>query len=346
MLRWLYIFTLGLLLLCYLSPYISPTTLWLISFIGVFYPILLVLNILLFFYWIWKSDKKVFIPLIAIALGWNFLTAWMGLHFKKSKNLTSSLKVMTYNLAGLSQIRSGKSLEVEQLSTFLNHQNCDILCFQEFTMGENAVRQLVSKLQLDDYPYRHFQKEKAVIILSKKPFTNSGIVAFDPSGNGCVFADIEVNDKSVRLYCSHLSSSSISTNTSRIASDAEDGALESKKTLREVKGILSKYSTSSKLRAQESLRIAEHIQSAKLPIILCADMNETPTSFVYRNLTEKLFDGFKEVGKGIATTYNGLLPTLRIDYILASKEIGFVSYTTPKVKFSDHYPVVAELSVK
>jgi hypothetical protein len=59
------------LLLAYLAPLIDPELTWVLSFFGLFYPIILLANILFVFYWIFKKPKYIWPSLIAILLGWS-----------------------------------------------------------------------------------------------------------------------------------------------------------------------------------------------------------------------------------------------------------------------------------
>jgi endonuclease/exonuclease/phosphatase family metal-dependent hydrolase len=42
-------------------------------------------------------------------------------------------------------------------------------------------------------------------------------------------------------------------------------------------------------------------------------------------------------GFGLGQTYNGKFPSLRIDYILHSKEFGSYNFTTHHKNYSDHF---------
>jgi len=55
-------------------------------------------------------------------------------------------------------------------------------------------------------------------------------------------------------------------------------------------------------------------------------------------------DAFVEAGSGLGGTYNGKMPSYRIDYILCNEDFEVLSYEKGNVDYSDHYPVWAELS--
>jgi endonuclease/exonuclease/phosphatase family metal-dependent hydrolase len=76
---------------------------------------------------------------------------------------------------------------------------------------------------------------------------------------------------------------------------------------------------------------------------VCGDFNDTPNSYVYRILSDRLQDSFKEKGLGIGTTFAGSIPLLRIDYILADMQFKINECKVIHNKWSDHYPVVTEM---
>ena len=90
--------------------------------------------------------------------------------------------------------------------------------------------------------------------------------------------------------------------------------------------------------------ILKHAVEANIPHVICGDLNDTPFSFTYKLMTEKHADSFQEVGQGIGSTYAGLLPGLRIDYIFAEKnKMRCCLHQVWQAPFSDHLPVSVHL---
>jgi endonuclease/exonuclease/phosphatase family metal-dependent hydrolase len=56
-------------------------------------------------------------------------------------------------------------------------------------------------------------------------------------------------------------------------------------------------------------------------------------------------DAFLEKGSGIGRTFSSLSPTLRIDYILASKEFSIEQFNRVEKNYSDHYMLVTDLKL-
>jgi endonuclease/exonuclease/phosphatase family metal-dependent hydrolase len=56
-------------------------------------------------------------------------------------------------------------------------------------------------------------------------------------------------------------------------------------------------------------------------------------------------DAFVEAGNGFGATYSLLWPMLRIDYILYPENGRAISHQTPRLPYSDHYPVITEIEL-
>ncbi|PKP15560.1 MAG: hypothetical protein CVU06_16340 [Bacteroidetes bacterium HGW-Bacteroidetes-22] len=100
-----------------------------------------------------------------------------------------------------------------------------------------------------------------------------------------------------------------------------------------------------KNRAKQSRNIAERITHSPFPVIVCGDMNDTPSSYTYRKIKSELSDSYTVCGSGIGNTYAGQLPPIRIDHILSSKTLQCVDYKIFKKYYSDHFPVTATFIV-
>ena len=87
------------------------------------------------------------------------------------------------------------------------------------------------------------------------------------------------------------------------------------------------------------------MQQSPYPVIVCGDFNDPPSSYTYKRISYNLKDGFVESGSGVAKTYKGLIPLLRIDYILFSKKFRSEQFQTIRQNLSDHFPVMSKLSI-
>jgi endonuclease/exonuclease/phosphatase family metal-dependent hydrolase len=133
--------------------------------------------------------------------------------------------------------------------------------------------------------------------------------------------------------------------------DYEDYALLEGKTnqlnakYHQAKLILEKIGSSYPERAEQTDIVLNYLkQSNSKNVLLCCDMNDIPCSYSYHNITKIYEDGFKSSGRGIAKTYDFMVP-FRIDYIFHSDNVSFNSYEMKATKLSDHYPIIGHFKL-
>ncbi len=345
---WLIFFT----LLTYLTPFISPQTMSFTAILGLAYPWLVVLNVLFIFLWAVSRYRFWWYSCVVILLGINHLRAIFGFNFfNKSDPLSiteqkaqpiSELKIMSYNISS-AEARGSK---VSRLNDFIEKENCDIICVQELTNDEGFFKTQMQRLPaLGAFPYRLRSSLTTVAIFSRFPVVTQQNLKLEPvnGGNGCEWADIKINDKTIRFYNVHLQSNSVSGLADELA---ENGSFDEKSTWAKMARMIKRFRSNTLIRAKQVEIIAAHVKKSPHRVILCGDLNDIPISYTYATLCEDLQDGFKKAGSGFSTTYAGNVPALKIDYILADKALIFEDFDIENVPFSDHFPVVARVKIR
>jgi endonuclease/exonuclease/phosphatase family metal-dependent hydrolase len=336
---WIIFFT----LLAYITPYVSPETMSFLTFIGLAYPWLLLLNFIFIFIWAASRMRYWWYSTACILLGFGYLMSVFGIHFLKTKTSNTSLKIVSFNLG--STLRYDRT--IQKLNDFLKKQDGDILCFQEYAQNEEAFKNGVKAVEVSQkYPHKMRMDGNSNVIFSKFPIIFKNIIPFDNpnGGNGCNYADIKLSDnKIIRIYNVHLESNSVSGIADYLTEKAD---FDKKATWGKILTMLKLVRRNAKKRANQAEKIAQHIASSPYPVIVCGDFNDIPVSYTYNVMSENLTDAFKTNGIGFGTTYSGNIPALKIDYILTDKKIIPLSFDIPDVRFSDHYPVVSSVEIK
>lgn len=329
------------ILFSYISPYINPSKTYFFSFFGLAYPFLLILNIIFVLFWLFSKSKKGYalISILAILLGYNNASSFINLS-SVSKNQTYTALV-SFNLQKLKSIRNSNGTFNEVLkSEFLNflegENKYKLLCTQETSSaGYNLIKKEYN------YAYDHRALKQGIAIFSTYPIINKGEIDLKSDhASSAIWTDIEINHKLVRVYNLHLRSNKISQSAEDMLEDAD---LQSSKTWNSIRGILANYKNSTIHRSSQARLIKEHVSKSPYPVIICGDFNDTPLSYVYKILATDKKDSFKESGSGIGTTYAGVIPALRIDYILADERLDVVDHRILKENYSDHYPISAKI---
>ena len=116
--------------------------------------------------------------------------------------------------------------------------------------------------------------------------------------------------------------------------------------MKEVKSLSVSLKKGFVKRALQSQVVKDNINKSPYPVIVLGDFNDTPVSYSYRKIRKGLNDSFLNSGYGAGFTYRGNYPRNRIDYILYDDNLINSYFEIIKVKYSDHYPIVAYFKKK
>ena len=330
-------------LITYLSPYVNPAGFWPLSFLGLAYPLLLAGNLFFIVFWFLQRKKYLVFSLLCILMGLGYAERYVGISISGSADPEHDITVMSFNIGGLRHVEESgakeKTARVKaEFEDFVERRGKpDILCIQEGNPREQG------EVMRKAFGFTHYFRHKGTVIFSNYPFVKQDVVPFESTSNSCVWADLKTPDGKVRVYCAHLQSNRLSYTANKIVTE---GDLGEKGTWQDIRFVMRRYKNAVAVRTEQAMAVKKHINKSPHPVILCGDLNDTPMSYVYRLLSENLQDSFREKGGGFGFTFNGNLPGLRIDYILASPELRVKDHRVPGVNISDHYPVWARLSLK
>lgn len=338
------------LVLTYVSVYINPEQFWFAALYGLLYPFFLIINLIFLLYWIFRWKWLVFISLVAILLGINHFNGFVRLPYGNSgKHLKPHFKVMTYNV-NLFRLYSWSKLKPSYSNVFnyIKNDSFDVVCLQEFYLKEGKLNLEQAKQQsgMDIYPsyiLRRSTSAYGLAILTNLPVVRTGEISFPNSFNACMYADIVKGADTIRVYNLHLQSTRLKERNFNFLLRNEF-KLDSKN-YDELKDLLTRLGVAFTKRARQVNLVVQHMRTCRYPILICGDFNDSPVSYTYHTLTAKLHDTFKDAGTGVVPTFSGLWPSYRIDYVLRDKLFSTVSYASPRLKFSDHYPVVVEVQL-
>jgi endonuclease/exonuclease/phosphatase family metal-dependent hydrolase len=282
--------------------------------------------------------EKTFIILHIIILVPNIL--FSGYFFRpfgseKPVNADSAnIKLLSYNLQGF-RIPYQKNTTQEEIANFINKENPDIICLQEFYTNNKVTEELFASL-IGEYKYHsvfYSVKRKnssyGIATFSRYPIKMMLEIPFENTANAAMYTDIDVNGKIIRVYNVHFQS--IKLNLTKID---------------EIEEVSSRLKTAFVKRAGQVDIMAKHIDVSPYPVIVCGDFNDTPMSYTYNKIRGDKLDTFCEVGSGMPSTYRlSSIPFVRIDYILHDKTIESLTYSIHKIDYSDHYPISSVVNI-
>lgn len=268
----------------------------------------------------------------------------------KDAETASSIKIISYNvrLFNLYDWADNKNANTEIID-FIKSENPDLIFLQEFaTKTEENFSEKIINDKLHTTPYRHivqtFKNQSysyGIATYSKYPIINKGTIKYDNTANVTIYSDLLINNDTIRVFNNHLQSIRFDYNNYRFIANSKSYTDEAR--LKEIKDISFRLKDAFIKRARQAEILHNHIEQSPYPVIVCGDFNDTPVSYTYQKIQGNLKDAFITSGKGFGNTYIGRFPSYRIDFILYSPVFYSVSYNSPRVKLSDHYPVCARL---
>ena len=337
---WTNILLVVITLLTYLAPHLDPEVIWQFTFLGLGYPYLLIANILFILFWIIRKKWYFIFSLAGLLIGWKYIPSHVNINFNTTQAVEAEIKIMSYNVKFIDHVfgkKGNQKVKENYLNFFKVPKLPDVFCAQE--LSHDGFKFFKEGL---NYPYSKSIFHNYNVIFSKHPIENSGDIHFEDTFNSCGWADINFHGKIYRVYSAHLQSTKVSIEANNLAERKE---LRSKENLSDIKSMAKKIKSSVLKRTKQAKLIVGHMEKSPHPIIFCGDFNDTPLSYTYQILAQNLKDTFKEKGHGLATSFAGVIPALRIDYILTDPDIRILDHQTHKVEFSDHYPITSRLAL-
>lgn len=340
-----------------LTAYISPTHLHVLAFAGFGLPMLWIANVLLFVVNLIRHNwRRLLVGLIVIVGTWGHLSNCYQMNnlFTDPVSPKGSVKIMSFNTRIFDYYSwTGRKQVVDEMLTFVRTKNPDVVCFQEFFTCDNdenyAEHRIVSRL--NGYKYRHIEynvvgkngKRFGQATFSKYPITGQKQIDFAHTSNFSIQTDIAIGNKTVRFFNNHLESIRLSNKHYNLLDNINNRSDAERKA--GIIEIATKVNVALAQRAEQAEIIARHIANSPYPVVVCGDFNDTPVSYVYHTMRGELKDAFQEAGKGASGTYNGKLPSFRIDFIFFDPSFSASRFERFKVNYSDHFPIMAEISL-
>ena len=370
-----------LLMLSGLVPSISPNVSSWLPLLGLAFPVLFLLVLLTFLYWLiqrkWRSLFSLSCLLLnlgptSLYVQWNDLNAERSEAEYREESLdvemnmgSQRLKIISYNaqLFGLYQDETSVSIvnteympAMDSFLRVMKAEKADVVCLQEVYAKSGGLKALARFLKAEggfDYSQTYTLSDSrpyGMIVLSKYKIKRWQPISLGPNtGNMAMWVDIELASRSdkhrnarIRVYNLHLQSF-------RFAK--QDYAVMQKQTQKQEidiegsKGIISRLRLGYKRRAEQVAIVKENMIACDFPKIICGDFNDIPVSYTYRQLSAGMKDAFGEAGRGLETTYKGSMPSFRIDYILYDNPMRAIRYHSVEDVPSDHKLIGTELQI-
>ena len=330
----------GMLLLSYASAFVNPEKAWFFTLFGLAF---LPLFLLTFVFFVWAALRHSSLTgFLAVVLLPAFFLLGRFYQFKAPEaEREPTLKVVSYNvgLFAMGSLGEDRRLETaDSVASFLCGTQADVICLQEFFLPNTHnldvwLRTRFPGYHADYFVYTNEEGHFGNVTLSRRPVLYKGKIEFEKSANLAIHTDVQLDSTVLRLYNCHFESYSIRpSGLFRSLGRADEDVVED---------TSRKMRRSIEQRPGQVEAVLKDVNACPVRSVVLGDFNDTPLSYTTHRLSQGRRDSFVEAGKGFGATFRTLWPLLRIDYILYPRDLQAVNCEVPKIKYSDHYPVIA-----
>ncbi len=298
---------------------------------GLVVPYIVLVNILLLIYWVFRKERFFFLVLIPLLLWYFILGPFYKIFSVEAKYSSDAISVLTFNVLGFEGNYTNRDeYTANKIVDFIKRQDADIICFQEFSSRN------ISSNVFADYPYQYiyqFNKRQRYVplaILSKFPIINQGSLNFKNTGNNTIYADIVKKTDTIRVYNVHLQSLAI-----------QPGSFKRENPMR----IYNRLGSTFEYQTIQAEEIIKHSRNSPFPKIICGDFNNTQYSRIYQRIRSTMKDSYVEKGSGFGRTLKFKFLPFRIDYILTDPDFEVLEHKNFEAVLSDHFPVMASIKL-
>lgn len=310
------------------------------SYLGLMFPVFLVLNILFLLFWLIVKWKWAFLPLAGIAVCASSVRAYFPVNVQVEPP-EGSIKVLTYNVMAFG---TDKSLPWDENSImrYLLESGADVICLQEAM--KTVVDSALDSISVT-YPYHYFELEtdNYIACFSKFPIKSVTKIDYPSTTNHSYAYELSVGDDSLLLINNHLESYRLSPKEKDDYKSIIKNYKHPESNDSETKylSLTEKISTHDSIRGMQADSVAAFVERNRgRHIVVCGDFNATPISYVHYRLTQELDDAYTRSGNGPGISYHQHGMYFRIDHILVSPNIkAYGAKVDNSIKDSDHYPL-------
>lgn len=204
-----------LLIVSAYSDRVSPETSMTLSYLGLAFPVLCVVNLCFIIYWLFLWEWKfLLIGIFSFLLCWGPVKRYFPFHSHKDVPREEVLKVLTYNVMAFGY-KNHTKIAPNKIIQYIANSDADIVCLQEYATAKSEKSLTASKIYdaLSMYPYRSVFYQSStkfqsfgIAVFSKYPLSNSRMVKYDSDYNGSSVHEVNIKGKKLTLINNHLES--------------------------------------------------------------------------------------------------------------------------------------------
>ena len=347
-----------LMLICAYSGTVNPQHFFPAPFMVLaFMPMLLLVLALLILALIKRRWSAVAVAVLALLASAPTIRVFMPVNASEDRppmpaDTTLILKVMTYNVLAFNYNEPSLSDKPSATMKLILDADPDVVLMQEGSCRGMDWSQVPSLKpyygqMMARYPYV-YQSNEGLSMMSKYPFKTIPVgekqltrspLGYNRDQTGYLARAYDMQlptGKQLRIIDFRLQSYHLSFGKNmsvRVSPDEKPSALDRMK-------------RSFALRGENAAVLRAAIDASPANVIVCGDMNDVPSSHVYRVIKGKdLHDAWADVGNGYAYTYNRHKLKYRIDHVFYRGDIPALTAQRFTGGTSDHYPLMVAFDI-
>lgn len=329
---------------------INPDYLTFPALLSLAFPYFAILSIVFIIFWA-LTRKIIFcgLGIITIIICLTPLSDAFPLGSPRKPSGNQTFKIISWNVIHAQDIRHPEAPGNRAIDYMIN-SGADIICLAELReFNKKEIKNFTPSLRdslFEAYPFHAGLTSTDIKVLSKYPVKR--LEKMNNEGGICRFDFFQVDfpdSKELIVGMVHLYSYGLSEEERMVVT--EINSMESaKSSMAEFKGsIREKLRNAFRQRANDAVRLREVLDdiSPDVPLIICGDFNDVPTSWTYNIVRgDDMRDAYVETNFGPAITYNLHAFYFHIDQMLYRGPIEALDLTVGKINTSDHYPLIGE----
>lgn len=334
----------------FICAFLRPDEYWWAGFYALSIPFWIGLHITWLVFWgLQKKWEKLLISGITLLVGFRFCMAIFSISLPGFADADFTLLSQNVRVFNSYRDLHKDYKEAKESIRWAVANNADIKCFQEYyhyaghKLGYFSTN---DSLKRNGEYYAYVASTRPDIknqtfglaIFSRFPILKKGKIDIGTrSGNAAIYADVKVNDKVVRVINVHLQSLKIN----------EEAAVNHYTEESTIKHLVGNLKYGFQRRTFQIHALEQAVKTSPFPVIICGDFNDTPYSYAYQTLRNRMQNAFEAEGNGFGISFNGKIPFLRIDHQFYTSELEAISFETDRsADFSDHFPTIGEYVFK
>jgi len=347
-----------LLICCAYSGLIDPRSFFLAPFMTLsFMPLLMLVLLLLLAGLLWRRWWSIAIILLALIASLPVIKVFTPMNTSENAlpvpaDPSLVLKVMTYNVLTFNYNEPDLKEQPSQSMRLILDADPDVVVMQEASANGIDWKEIPAlKPYIDEieakFPYIYFGNE-GLSMMSKFPFTTTplgepqyarSVLGFNRDQYSYLARAFDLQlprGKQLRVVDFRLQSYQLNFGRGmnvRISPEVKPSPI-------------GRMKRSFALRGDNAESVRKQLDLSPANLIVCGDMNDVPTSHVYRTLRgNDLHDAWADSGRGYAYTYNRHGLRYRIDQIFYRGDLRALHADRLVGGSSDHYPLLVTFDI-